>query len=142
MLLTPTSPNLQNQYFEKANSLPPDVSERIYIPAVTKVITAAMKLGAITESKRDNINLIVLQVFTGDIPPRDIQKLAVKWELADEKRAFKFAQHIIENLIVQHREYLIKKFGENYFPPDPYAAPLKPRDTTPKLDGNVVDLKS
>lgn len=141
MLLTPTTPNIDKLYFDKVRSFPAELYSKLYTPEVTGVITNAMVVANVPKSSRVNINLAVMQVFTGDVPPRELHKLIAQWCPLDEKQAYTIAQLITEQLVNKHREYLVNTFGPSYFSPDPSAPAKKPADTTPKLDGNVVNLK-
>lgn len=140
-LLVPGMLNLGSLYDEKTKSLPENIYAFLGRSESTRVITAAMALGQASEDLRGCINMAALQVFTGDIPPRELTSIIAKWAPMNEKRAFRIAQHIVENLINHQRDYLVKKFGSAYFASASNLATRRPRDTSPKLDGNIVNLK-
>lgn len=123
-------------------AIPKDLYSALYQTWVTKVITEAIKIANIPEDQRDYVDLVVVQVFTGEIPPRDVAKYLSDWLRIDPKNAFRAAQHITENLINKQKDYLTNHFGTGYFSPAGDAEVKKPRETTPKLDGNIVNLRS
>lgn len=142
MLLTPSTQSLDALYNAKLDSIPKEIRDKLYVPEVTQAITGAMQAAGVSESRRPAVNLIALQIFTGDIPLHSIQKLLLKWGIVDdEKKAFKFTQSLTENFLMEHRDYLVKAFGESYFSPNPDTLPKKPNEYSPKIEGNIVNLK-
>ena len=141
MLLTPETPDLDTAYFNLVRSLPKELYDALYQTWVTQVITNAMSTGGVPDGQRDLVDLVVVQVFTGDIPPRSIADYLERWLRLEEKIAFRVAQTLIENLINKQKGYLVKQFGTGYFSPAGDVEIKKPRETTPQLDGNIVNLR-
>ena|SRR3989338_1448549 len=141
MPIYPNTTDIEREYRHKVLSIPEALREELYVPEVTDIMSGAMNLAGIKEPGRWIVNLVALQVFTGDIPPREMAGYFERWLNINQTTSFKLAQHITENLVNKYRDYLTKQFGTGYFSPAGDVETKKPRETTPQLDGNIVNLR-
>jgi len=141
MLYSPHDTNIKKLVYDTLEAVPEDIYQILESDETLRAINAAMAVSGLGESVRSVINIAVIQIFSGSLPPKILSDTLKNWLRIDVKTSFTLSQHLIENLVSRYQDILTKQFGSGYFSPAGEGQTRKPRETTPQLDGNIVNLR-
>ncbi len=91
-----------------------------------------------------SLSVALNDVFDGKLPPKKLgEELQARCNL-DEKKAFQVLSSTKEIFLDEYRAFLNELYKDSggYFKDASDQGPTKPSDTTPKLDGNIVNLRN
>lgn len=133
---------ISQERLNKFQNLPQNIQELLLDERHHLFLDDVAKQTNLNKIQRYWLSYAVTTIFLKEIPLNKISEYLTKELQTSQAKAFKISQLLYENLLSKYKEYFAAQ------PPKIIAQNLvsnlrsQPEKTTPRLEGNIVDLRS
>ena len=122
--------------------LPENIADELYSDKLGRLLTDLAVNYDLSASQVLKLSGMVHQIYEGALPPKQLVSTLQAECLVDDRLALRITDNLRSSFFDAHKAFLAELYRGNggYFQ-DTTQNKLKPRETTPQLDGNIVNLR-